>query len=166
MRPFAARFLPAWAALISLLTMSYVWFAQQVEGYVPCHLCLLQRKPHEAAIVVGLLAALSWTKQRSLSLLLLLLLLALYLTGAGIAGYHAGVEQQWWEGPSSCTAGASGAQSLAELKAMVLAAPVTRCEDIQWTFLGLSMAAWNFFLSLALAAITAIALKCRFAEKS
>jgi disulfide bond formation protein DsbB len=166
MRLLPARLLPAMAALISLLTMSYVWFAQHVEGYVPCHLCLLQRKPHEAAIIVGLLAAFSWARQRSLAVFLLFVLLVLYLVGAGIAGYHAGVEQQWWEGPTSCSAGASGAQSLAELKAMVLAAPVTRCEDIQWTFLGLSMAAWNFLLSLALAGTIIAALKARFAEKS
>ncbi|MCA4915549.1 MAG: disulfide bond formation protein B [Phenylobacterium sp.] len=70
---------------------------------------------------------------------------------AGIAGFHVGVEQGWWEGLSGCSAGATP-QTLEELRALVSKAPVVRCTDIPWQALGLSMAGWNFVAALATAA--------------
>jgi disulfide bond formation protein DsbB len=34
-----------------------------------------------------------------------------------------------------------------------MAAPVVRCDEVAWTFAGLSMAEWNAALSFALAAL-------------
>lgn len=120
---------------------------QYLGGLQPCHLCLLQRWPHAVAIALGL-AILAWPK-RGLALLAGLAVLA----GAGIAGYHVGVEQHWWAGPSSCTAPSPGASDAGALLDQILATPTVLCDSIAWSWLGISMAGWNGIVSLALAAL-------------
>jgi disulfide bond formation protein DsbB len=73
------------------------------------------------------------------------------LATAGIGAFHAGVEQGWWQGPTSCSGGDIGAMSADELLDSIMAAPLVRCDEIAWSFLGLSMAAWNAAISLGLA---------------
>jgi disulfide bond formation protein DsbB len=52
----------------------------------------------------------------------------------------------WWEGLTQCTA--TGAASLQD----ILSAPLVRCDQVQWQFLGISMAGWNAIISLGGAA--------------
>jgi disulfide bond formation protein DsbB len=76
------------------------------------------------------------------------------LTTAGIGVFHVGVEQLWWEGLATCTAGSISGISTADLlnPAADVAAPV-RCDEIPWAMLGISMAGWNVIVSLGLAAV-------------
>jgi disulfide bond formation protein DsbB len=77
--------------------------------------------------------------------------------GAALALYHVGVEQRWWEGPSTCAGGGDiGAMPTAELLAKIKAAPLVRCDEVAWSMAGLSMAAWNGVASAALAALFAL----------
>jgi disulfide bond formation protein DsbB len=116
-------------------------------------MCYWQRYPHAAAIV---LAALSFTapagSQRSRALVLLAAL-AIALSGA-IGVYHAGVEAGVFEGLTQCTATAKGT-STAELLREITRAPIIRCDQVQFRFLGISMAGWNAILSLGGAALIA-----------
>ncbi|MFT3973100.1 MAG: disulfide bond formation protein B [Amaricoccus sp.] len=118
---------------------------QYLGGLQPCHLCLLQRWPHGVAIGLGLVI-LAWPA-RGLALLAGLAV----LVGAGIAGYHVGVEQHWWPGPTSCTAAAPGAGDAGALLDQILATPTVLCDTIAWSWLGISMAGWNAIASLVLA---------------
>ena len=69
---------------------------------------------------------------------------------AGIGFFHAGVEQGWWEGPSTCTSGDIGGLSTEELMNQIMAAPLVRCDEIPWEMFGLSMAGWNAAISAVL----------------
>lgn len=122
-------------------------FFFQMLGYPPCKLCLWQRWPHGAAIAIGLLAALTAARW-----LPWLGALAAATTGA-IGVYHAGVEQGWWLGPTTCTSGDATTGSTEDLLGRIMTAPLVRCDDIAWSFAGLSMASWNAILSFALAAL-------------
>jgi disulfide bond formation protein DsbB len=117
---------------------------QYVGGLAPCHLCLLQRWPHAAAILLGIMI-LAWP-WRGFALLAGLAVLA----GAGIAAYHVGVEQGVWQGPTTCTAPAPGATPSGELLDQILATPVVLCDQVAWSLWGISMAGWNAILSLGL----------------
>jgi disulfide bond formation protein DsbB len=136
--------LAAAAALGSALMLGGALAFQYAGGLAPCPLCLWQRWPHLAAILIGVLAVA--TGLRPLAWAGALAVLA----GAGIAGFHAGVEQGWWEGLSACTAQSIEGLSAEELMAQIMAAPIVRCDEIAWSFAGLSMAAWNGILSLGL----------------
>ncbi|MFQ5624108.1 MAG: disulfide bond formation protein B [Paracoccaceae bacterium] len=121
--------------------------SQYLGGLLPCKLCIWQRWPHGIAIALGLV----WLVYRDRRLPLLAGLVV--LAGAGIGVYHAGVEQAWWPGPDTCTAGSIGGLTTDELLDKILNTPVIRCDDIQWSLFGLTMAAWNALISVVLAGL-------------
>ncbi|PCH73148.1 MAG: disulfide bond formation protein B [Rhodobacteraceae bacterium] len=126
---------------------------QYLGDMAPCKLCLWQRWPHAAAIVIGLLAL--WIPGRILPLLGA----AAALTTAGIGAYHTGVERGWWEGPNSCTSGPIGGLSADDLMAQIMAAPLVRCDEVPWEMFTLSMASWNAIASLGFALIWLMAVR-------
>jgi disulfide bond formation protein DsbB len=114
-------------------------------------MCYWQRWPHAAAILLALGAVFSPPSAGRTRTLTLLAALAMAVSGA-IGVFHAGVEMGWWEGVTRCTAIA--ATSLQD----ILDVPLVRCDQVQWEFLGISMAGWNAILSLGgAAAIVALA---------
>jgi disulfide bond formation protein DsbB len=117
---------------------------QFIGGLAPCHLCLLQRWPHLAAIAIGALAIA--TQQRIFALFGAL---AAAIT-AGIGIYHTGVERGIFEGPTTCTSGPPGSLSSEQLFDKIMNAPLIRCDEVAWQMLGLSMASWNAIISLIL----------------
>ena len=122
----------------------------QAAGYAPCELCILQRWPHVAAVVVAALILLTG-KVRALAVLGM----AAAGIAMGLALYHTGVELAWWPGPSHCSGGVGNLAQLStqDLMSRIQNAPVVRCDEVAWRFLGLSMAAWNAILSAVLAVI-------------
>ena len=124
---------------------------QYLGGYPPCVLCYWQRYAHVGA---ALLAAGALTMPRLAPWALAAAALVL-LAGAGIAGFHVGVEQHWWAGTAECGSAVTGASSVEELRARLLAQPVVRCDEVAWSLFGLSMAGYNLLFSLGLAAIAA-----------
>lgn len=142
-------------ALLSSLLMLAIAHGFETFGHLaPCHLCLKAREVYWVAAAVGLAGA---VLQRTplgprLRQPANLLLGAIFLYGAGLAVFHAGVEWKWWPGPTTCTGtgGASAANLSAMLNgAMQIKAPM--CDKAAWVFLGLSMAGWNALVSLKLA---------------
>lgn len=125
---------------------------QYLGGLAPCQLCLWQRWPHAAAVLVGVLALVA---ARGIAGRVLPLMGALAaLATAGIGMFHVGVEQKWWEGLASCTAGSISGISTADLlNPDVEVGAVVRCDEIAWQMFGLSMAGWNVVLSVALALV-------------
>ena len=115
---------------------------QYIGGLAPCVLCLWQRWPHGAAVIIGVIALiLGWRILAGFGAIAA-------ATSAGIAAFHVGVEQKWWEGLTSCTAGSIEGISTADLlnPDVIVAAPV-RCDAIAWALMGVSMAGWNMILS-------------------
>jgi disulfide bond formation protein DsbB len=132
----------AFLGSLSLLVGAYAF--EFLGGLKPCKMCLWQRWPHLGAVIIGLLVL------SSKSVLLMRIACIVVLVGAGIAFFHMGVEFNWWEGPSTCTSGSITDLTSAELMKKILEAPITRCDDIPWSFVGLSMAGWNGILSIIL----------------
>ena len=119
--------------------------SQYLGGLHPCEMCYWQRWPHAAAII---LAAAAFAVPARARMLTALAALAIAVSGA-IGLFHTGVELGWWEGLTRCTAG--GALSLDDL----MSVPLVRCDQVQWSWLGISMAGWNAILSLGSAAVIA-----------
>lgn len=136
----------ALASAGSALLLAGAFAFQYIGGLAPCQLCLYQRWPHAAAVLIGLLAL-------AVPGPILPLLGALAaLATAGIGVFHVGVEQKWWEGLASCTASSIEGVSAADLlNPDVAVGAVIRCDAIAWQMLGISMAGWNAILSLLLA---------------
>ena len=124
--------------------------SQYLGGLVPCEMCYWQRWPHAAAIGLAALAFTAPAASQRSRTLTLLAALAIAISGS-IGVYHAGVELGIFKGLTTCMSLASGA-STAELLNSIMNAPLVRCDQVQFAFLGISMAGWNAILSLGSAA--------------
>jgi disulfide bond formation protein DsbB len=150
--------LPALLLLLaSLGVLAAAFTAQYGFGILPCPLCLYQRIPYGTVIALALLALVLRLESRLLAALLGLCALA-FLTNSGLALYHVGVEQHWWAGPDSCSAGKGAAQSVEDLLAQ-LSKPVKipACDQVSWSLFGISLAGYNLLASAGLAAFSSVA---------
>lgn len=144
----ALRHAPALFAAVSAALLLTVYLFQHVGGLEPCPLCVAQRYPHFAVLGLGLAAALLGRGRPGLLAALLGAMAAAYLTGAGYAAFHVGVETGHFH--SACAGDGGGAGTIEALRERILKAPLVRCDDVPWRLLGLSMAGWNGILSVVL----------------
>lgn len=154
------RHWPAWALLASVALLAIAHAFQTFGGLEPCTLCLQQRDAYWTAIAIAALAlvAARTPARTMLRPVFGVLLIGVFAAGAAIAARHAGAEWKWWPGPATCS-GAGGGVSAAALAGLMHGAKVAapRCDQAAWVFLGLSMAGWNFLISLGLASMSALA---------
>lgn len=129
---------------------------QYLGGLAPCEMCLWQRWPHAAAVLIGIIAVGMgrglWPWLGALAA----------LSTSVIGAYHAGVEQKWWAGPSSCTGGGDlTGLSGGDLLNFNAAETIVMCDEIPWEMFGISMAGYNALISFGLAVIWVMAARKR-----
>ena len=143
------------ARLIALLlpaTLLIGAFASQYFGHLyPCKLCWWQRYAHMVAFALAVIAFSAPALAPRARTFTLLAALAIAASGA-LGVYHAGVEAGVFQGFSTCDT-LPKATTTAELLKQITHAPLVRCDEIQFSFLGISMAGWNAIISLAGAAL-------------
>lgn len=123
-------------------------FAFQYFGYPPCAMCLWQRWPHLAAIVIGILALAIQGR-----LLPMLGAMAAFSTAA-IGVFHTGVERDWWQGPASCTGSGLTVGDLNAADLLSTEGPrLVMCDQVSWELFSISMPSWNAIFSLVLVAV-------------
>ena len=144
----AARML---VLLVPLALLGAAIGSQYFGGLAPCELCYWQRWPHAAAILLAGIAFTAPAASRRSRTLTLLAAAAIAISGA-IGVYHAGVELGIFQGFTACTT--TSAVSLED----IMNAQLIRCDQVQWSFLGVSMAGWNAIISLGAAAAIALLL--------
>lgn len=127
---------------VPVLLLAGAYLSEYGFGLYPCEMCWWQRYPHFAAIALALLSFAA----RPRVLWIALAALALLVSGL-IGGYHAGVEYGWWEGLTTCSAAIGGGDALEA----IFAAPLVRCDEVQWSLAGISLAGFNFLISTAAA---------------
>jgi protein dithiol:quinone oxidoreductase len=142
------------AGLGSLLLLLGAWTFQAI-GYAPCKMCIWQRWPHGVAVTLAV-AAFFYPRAPLIAGGALAA-----LTTAAIGVYHAGVEYGWWPGPASCTGSADSLLGLsgADLLSTEGMVDIVMCDEVVWSFLGLSMAGWNAVLSFGLFLVWLAALR-------
>ena len=137
-------------ASAALLTAAFGF--EYLGGLAPCKLCLWQRWPHAGVIIFCLMGTTGVLRSGPA---FLMIALCAGVT-AIIASYHVGVEQQLWQGPTSCS-GVLNSMSASDLLDSLLATPVVRCDEIAWSFANISMAGWNTLFSSGLACFALLA---------
>jgi disulfide bond formation protein DsbB len=142
---------------IAVATLAGAWFFQLVLDIRPCPLCLEQRYAYYLALPLGLVVAFAASRQAPRAVLLagLAILLVAALANAWLGAYHAGVEWKFWQGPTDCTGPVGNLGSAGSLLERLDTVKVIRCDEVQWRFLGLSLAGYNVLISLLMAAIAA-----------
>jgi disulfide bond formation protein DsbB len=150
--PFAlAMFAIAAATILGALGFEYL------GGYLPCHLCLLERVPYYVGMPVAALAAIAvWMKApRGVVVALFALFAALMLYNAGLAAYHSGVEWGFWAGPASCSPSV-GVTSAADMLNQLENTHAPSCTVAALRIFGISLAGYNVLISALLAALAIV----------
>ncbi len=145
-------------ASTSVLVVALI--AQYGFGLKPCELCILERWPYAVNIGLGLLAFGATFGYPRLVPLLLSLAAASFFVNTAFSGYHVGVEQGWWEGPSACTGSfISPNMSVAQLRELLTHKAVVRCDVAAWRLFGISMAGYDCITAFILGLLTTYLLK-------
>ncbi|MCE7999238.1 MAG: disulfide bond formation protein B [Rhodobiaceae bacterium] len=158
--PIANRQVPWLIFGISVVTLCAALAFEHIGGLAPCSLCLQQRYAYYLLIPVSLIAGIL-SRETNLGLApVVLIVLCTFAAAANVvlAGYHAGVEYKWWEGPQGCTGVNLMAGSLDEFRQQLDGVTVPRCDEVPWSLFGISMAGYNFLISILLTALGSIAL--------
>ena len=126
------------------------YFIQYVLGHEPCNLCLIERIPYFFSIII-ISINLFYQKFEKITLIILSLI---FFTATLLSFYHFGIEQGFIKESFVCDLnGLSNELSkealLDELKKMPLS-----CKDVTFKIFGLSLATFNFFISLIISVIT------------
>lgn len=142
--------------LLSLALMLGALGFEYLGGYPPCEICMWQRYPHVAAIVVGLGGGLLVAARRlgqGFGRIVAELAMVLVAVSGLIGVYHAGVEWHVWAGPAACTGHAFQFTGTLDLDTHVV-----QCDTAAWRLFGISMAGYNALISLGAAGLAALAL--------
>jgi disulfide bond formation protein DsbB len=142
------RLLNNWLFLLftlSLIAIISALSAQFFFDLAPCKMCLKQRHPYYAIIILILLFY-SIRKNKNIWLFILSEFAIIY--GLFYAIWHVGVEQKIFKGPTSCSGKLSITNSIQNLKEQINNQPIVNCMDISWVILGLSAATINSILLL------------------
>ena len=132
------------ALLIPAALLAGALGSQYLGGLYPCEMCHWQRWPHYAALGLAVLAFVA--PQQTARPFVILAGVAILVSGA-IGVFHAGVEYGWWEGLTRCSTAASGGGPQ-DILAEIMATPMIRCDEVQWSLFGISLAGWNAIFSL------------------
>ncbi|TCT27729.1 disulfide bond formation protein B [Martelella mediterranea] len=130
---------------------------EHIGGYIPCHLCLLERNPYYIGVPVGIAGLLAYRFNilpGLLGRLALLIIAGLMIWGMGMGIYHSGVEWHWWAGPTDCSGALdSVTKDVSTLLSDLNTVKGPKCDEAALRVLGLSFAGWNVVVSIIIAAI-------------
>jgi disulfide bond formation protein DsbB len=135
--------------VFSILSLSIAYFIQYVLGHKPCNLCIIERIPYIAAIILISLIFILNRYQKIISSLILIF----FIFGAIVSFYHFGIEQGFFSESLICELTNNNPLNKEELLNQLKKAEIVSCKDVTFRFLGLSLATINTIISLALSGI-------------
>ena len=133
----------------SILSISIAYFIQYVLGHKPCNLCIVERIPYIAAIILISLIFILNRYQKIISSLILIF----FIFGAVVSFYHFGIEQGFFSESLVCDLGDSQPLNKEDLLNQLKKTEIVSCKDVTFRFLGLSLATINTVISLILSGI-------------
>ena len=133
----------------SIFSLSIAYFIQYVLGHKPCNLCIIERIPYIAAIILISLIFILNRYQKIISSLILIF----FIFGALVSFYHFGIEQGFFSESLICELSNNKPINKEELLSQLKMADIISCKDVTFRFLGLSLATINTIISLILSGI-------------
>ena len=133
----------------SILSLSIAYFIQYVLGHKPCNLCIIERIPYIAAIILISLIFILNKYQKIISSLILIF----FIFGAAVSFYHFGIEQGFFSESLVCDLGNNQPLNKEDLLNQLKMVEIISCKDVTFRFLGLSLATINTIISIILSGI-------------
>ena len=130
--------------IFSLIAILFALYYQYIENYPPCELCIYQRFPYYSIIAMSLLFFVFKKNFNIISSLIIIAVIISFLLSIA----HAGVELGFWEIKSSCSNNIKDFNDIEELRSFLEDVPITKCDQIIWSYKGISMAGYNVIFSI------------------
>ena len=135
--------------VFSVLSLSIAYFIQYVLGHKPCNLCIIERIPYLAAVIlISLVFILNKYEKILLSVVLLF-----FIFGTVVSFYHFGIEQGFFSESLICELTNNNPLNKEQLLNQLKKAEIVSCKDVTFRFLGLSLATINTIISIILSGI-------------
>ena len=134
----------------SFLSLAIAYFIQYVLGHEPCNLCLIERIPYLASLIlISLIFILNKFEKVIAGIVLLF-----FIFGSVVSFYHVGIEQGFFSESLVCDLGSSSMDMSKEdlLKQLQNKTSIS-CKDVTFRFFGLSLATINTVISILLSGI-------------
>ncbi len=135
--------------IFSILSLSIAYFIQYILGHRPCNLCIIERIPYIAAIILISLIFIINKYEKIISSIILVF----FIFGAVVSFYHFGIEQGFFSESLICELSNNNPLNKEELLNQLKKAEIVSCKDVTFKFLGLSLATINTIISLILSGI-------------
>ena len=152
-----------WAvSILSIIAILSALIAELIFNLEPCSMCLKQRHPYYFIILTFIIFALfKW--QQKIWFYLGVQLASIY--GLFYSFWHVAIENKLLPGPSECSAELKPSNNVLELKEQIMSKPIINCEEVIWSFFGISAATINAFITLAIFIINVIYLYKLYGSK-
>tara|TARA_B100001057_G_scaffold56889_1_gene50420 strand:- start:1899 stop:2381 length:483 start_codon:yes stop_codon:yes gene_type:complete len=135
--------------IFSILSLSIAYFIQYALGHKPCNLCLIERIPYIASVILISLIFIINKFKKFITLIILLF----FIFGAIVSFYHFGIEQGFFKESLVCDLGNNANFSKEQLLKQLESSPIVSCKDVTFSVLGFSLATINTIISIILSAI-------------
>ena len=135
--------------IFSILSLSIAYFIQYVLDHKPCNLCLIERIPYIASVILISLIFILNKFEKIISIIILLF----FIFGTIVSFYHFGIEQGFFDESLVCNLGNGEALDKEQLLKQLEQSTVTSCKDVTFRFLGFSLATINMIISIILSGI-------------
>ena len=136
--------------LFSIFALIAAYFIQYILKHQPCALCLIERIPYLFSIIVILFCLLTKEYEK----FTLLILSFIFFSASLIAFYHFGIEQGFIQESLVCDLNNQSNNLTKEALLNQLKEMPVSCKDVTFRIFGLSLATFNFFITLILGGIT------------
>jgi len=135
--------------IISLVALITAYFVEYILGYQPCNLCLMERIPYAAALLIILIGY----KFKNLEKQFIFLLIIIFFAASIMSLYHLGIEQGFIEESLVCDLQNSLKILSKEEILQQLQVKKVNCKDVSFKIFGLSLTTFNIIISILLTVI-------------
>ena len=135
--------------IFSIISLAIAYFVQYVLGHKPCNLCLIERIPYIASIILISLIFIINKFEKIISIIILLF----FIFASIVSFYHFGIEQGFFNESLVCDLENNKHLSKEQLLKQLESSSIVSCKDVTFRVLGLSLATINTIISIILSAI-------------
>jgi len=143
------KFLFVGIVIFCILSLLFAYSIEYILKHAPCNLCLLERIPYMATIVLAFLVLVFCKYEK----IILIAIGLFFISGTVISFYHLGIEQGFFNESLICDLDGSNQATSAQDLLKELDTKSISCKDVTFRIFGFSLATFNIIISFIISAI-------------
>ena len=149
MNTIKIRFLFIGIIVFCILILISTYFIEYILEHTPCNLCLIERIPYIATIIIAFIVLTFGKYEKVLSIAIGIF----FILGTIVSFYHFGIEQGFFNESLACGLNDAKKPVSAEELLKELETKSISCKDVTLRIFGLSLATFNTIISFVISAI-------------